>query len=118
MSQHGSRIVAVRNGAQFAGILTSDDISEVFQVVGAAMEGRRRHQPPAAPITWRRRPRWTHGRIHRTYCKLLERQIQGRFRTDSGLVRDIHGRKHGQKPAETEGNTPASIAPEQEKKNG
>jgi stage IV sporulation protein FB len=49
MSQRGSRIVAVREGTQFLGIITNDDISEVFQVVGAAMEGRQRRQPPAAP---------------------------------------------------------------------
>jgi Zn-dependent protease len=49
MSQSGSRVVAVRDGTQFLGIITNDDIGEVFQVVGAAMEGRRRHQPPATP---------------------------------------------------------------------
>jgi stage IV sporulation protein FB len=49
MSQRGSRIVAVRDGVQFLGIITSDDISEVFQVVGAAIEGRQRHQPPTKP---------------------------------------------------------------------
>lgn len=49
MSQRGSRVVAVREGEQFLGILTSDDISEVFQVMGAAMEGRQRRQPPAPP---------------------------------------------------------------------
>jgi stage IV sporulation protein FB len=49
MSQSGSRIVAVREGTQFLGIITNDDIGEVFQVVGAAMEGRQRRQPPAAP---------------------------------------------------------------------
>jgi stage IV sporulation protein FB len=48
MSQRGSRIVAVREGTQFLGLITNDDISEVFQVVGAAMEGRQRRQPPSA----------------------------------------------------------------------
>jgi Zn-dependent protease/predicted transcriptional regulator len=49
MSQRGSRIVAVRDGTQFLGIITSDDVSEVFQVVGAAIEGRQRRQPPTTP---------------------------------------------------------------------
>jgi Zn-dependent protease/predicted transcriptional regulator len=49
MSQRGSRIVAVRDGTQFLGIITSDDVSEVFQVVGAAIEGRQRRQPPTKP---------------------------------------------------------------------
>ncbi len=49
MSQQGSRIVAVRDGVQFLGIITSDDISEVFQVVGAAIEGRQRRHPPTKP---------------------------------------------------------------------
>jgi stage IV sporulation protein FB len=49
MSERGSRLVAVREGTQFLGIITSEDITEVFQVVGAAVEGRQRRQPPAAP---------------------------------------------------------------------
>lgn len=49
MSQRGSRIVAVREDERFLGIITSDDISEVFQVVGAAMEGRSRRNPPSPP---------------------------------------------------------------------
>lgn len=48
MSQRGSSVVAVREGTQFLGIITSEDISEVFKVVGAVMEGRQRRQPPAA----------------------------------------------------------------------
>jgi stage IV sporulation protein FB len=49
MSQRGSRVVAVRDGMQFLGLITNDDISEVFQVMGAAIEGRQRRQPPAPP---------------------------------------------------------------------
>ena len=49
MSQRGSRIVAVREGTQFLGIISSEDMSEVFQVMGAALEGKQRRQPPAAP---------------------------------------------------------------------
>jgi stage IV sporulation protein FB len=51
MSQRGSRVVAVRDGTQFLGLITNDDISEVFQVMGAAIEGRQRRQPPAPPAT-------------------------------------------------------------------
>lgn len=49
MSQRGSRIVAVREGTQFLGIITNDDIGEVFQVMGAAIEGKQRRQPPSSP---------------------------------------------------------------------
>lgn len=95
MSQHGSRVVAVRDGAQFAGILTSEDISEVFQVVGAAMEGRRRHQPaaaasPTAPATLD------------TWAETPDAPAAGRA-ADPGI--------------EPGPNTPANIAPEQEQKN-
>ncbi len=51
MAQRGSRIMAVREGTQFLGVISMDDISEVFQVVGAAMEGRQRRQPPGAAAT-------------------------------------------------------------------
>ena len=46
MSQSGSRVVAVADQERVLGIITSDDISEVFQVMGAAMEGRAQHQGP------------------------------------------------------------------------
>jgi stage IV sporulation protein FB len=49
MSLRGSRVVAVRDGMQFLGIITNDDIGEVFQVVGAALEGKQRRQPPSSP---------------------------------------------------------------------
>jgi stage IV sporulation protein FB len=49
MSQRGARLVAVREGTQFLGIITSEDITEVFQVVGAATEGKKRRQGPATP---------------------------------------------------------------------
>lgn len=47
MSRTGSRVVAVATQDQVLGIITSDDISEVFQVMGAALESRR--QPPTPP---------------------------------------------------------------------
>ncbi len=40
MSQSGSRVVAVAEQGQVLGIITSDDISEVFQVMGAMLERR------------------------------------------------------------------------------
>lgn len=47
MSSTGSRVVAVATQDQVLGIITSDDISEVFQVMGAALEAGR--QPPTPP---------------------------------------------------------------------
>lgn len=47
MSRTGSRVVAVATQEQVLGIITSDDISEVFQVMGAALQAGR--QPPASP---------------------------------------------------------------------
>ncbi|MBW7883065.1 MAG: site-2 protease family protein [Caldilineaceae bacterium] len=50
MGQSGSRVVAVKEGHQFLGVITNDDIAEVFQVMGAAIEGRdRRVTPPTQP---------------------------------------------------------------------
>lgn len=40
MSQTGSRVVAIVDHGDVLGIITSDDISEVFQVMGAAMASR------------------------------------------------------------------------------
>lgn len=49
MGQSGSRVIAVADHGQVLGIITADDISEVFQVMSAAMEGTdQRPQPPAA----------------------------------------------------------------------
>ena len=45
MSQSGSRVVAISDHGDVLGIITSDDIAEVFQVMGAALE--KRPQPPA-----------------------------------------------------------------------
>jgi len=38
MAQHASRVVAVFDQQDFQGLITIDDLTEVFQVVGAAME--------------------------------------------------------------------------------
>jgi stage IV sporulation protein FB len=46
MSQSGSRVVAIVDHGDVLGIITSDDISEVFQVMGAAMTNR--SQAPTA----------------------------------------------------------------------
>lgn len=48
MSQHGSRLVAVKESGRFLGLITADDISEVFQVM-AAMLDRAERRPPGAP---------------------------------------------------------------------
>lgn len=56
LEQH-SRVVAVREGREFLGLITLDDISEVVQVMGATQErmatrtdaGDRPAAPPAAP---------------------------------------------------------------------
>ena len=37
MATTGSRVVAVKNGAEFMGLITLEDITEVFQVMGATM---------------------------------------------------------------------------------
>jgi predicted transcriptional regulator len=38
MSQSGSRVVAVTAQGETLGLITNDDIAEVFQVMGALME--------------------------------------------------------------------------------
>lgn len=48
MSQSGSSVVAVAEYGEVLGIITSDDISEVFQVMGAVMQNR--PQPPSAQV--------------------------------------------------------------------
>ncbi|MEZ4675694.1 MAG: site-2 protease family protein [Caldilineaceae bacterium] len=42
----GSRVVAVKDGDQFLGLLTIDDITEVFQVYGAKLAGANRPHTP------------------------------------------------------------------------
>ncbi|MEM7133554.1 MAG: site-2 protease family protein [Chloroflexota bacterium] len=46
MANSGSRVVAIRQNRQFAGLISTDDISEVFQVMGAAQ--RRKERKPEA----------------------------------------------------------------------
>jgi CBS domain-containing protein len=60
MSRTGSRVVAVERENQVLGIITSDDISEVFQVMGAALQAGR--QPPAPPANRTETPE-THGYV-------------------------------------------------------
>ena len=48
MAQSGGRVVAVKEGANFLGIITNDDITEVFQLVDASLDNEKR-QPPARP---------------------------------------------------------------------
>ncbi len=49
MVSGGGRVVAVKDGTQFLGLLTIDDITEVFQVYGAKLAGT--HKPPTAGST-------------------------------------------------------------------
>lgn len=42
----GSRVVAIKRAGEFMGLLTLDDISEVFQIYGAKLAGTP-HQPPS-----------------------------------------------------------------------
>jgi stage IV sporulation protein FB len=46
MIQSGSRVVAIKDNQTFLGLLTLDDISEVFQVIGAKLDGKSQRQPP------------------------------------------------------------------------
>jgi stage IV sporulation protein FB len=46
MAGNGSRVVAVKNGTQFLGLITLEDINEVFQVMSAQMTGSGRSTPP------------------------------------------------------------------------
>lgn len=48
MVQGGGRVVAVKEKAEFLGLLTIDDITEVFQVYGAKLEGSNRGGGPDA----------------------------------------------------------------------
>ncbi len=54
MTETGSRDVAIKDGNNFLGLITIDDINEVFQVVGAALSnnvnpsGGTQAQPPAS----------------------------------------------------------------------
>lgn len=46
MATGGSRVVAVKNGAEFMGLITIEDITEVFQVMGASMTKTGQPTPP------------------------------------------------------------------------
>ncbi|MCC6165978.1 MAG: site-2 protease family protein [Caldilineaceae bacterium] len=46
MATSASRVVAVKQQTQFLGIITLDDLSEVFNVLGAALAGGDRPTPP------------------------------------------------------------------------
>lgn len=48
MAANGSRVVAVKDGGMFRGLITLDDITEVFQVMGASMTKTGQPTPPAA----------------------------------------------------------------------
>lgn len=46
MATNGSRVVAVKNGSEFMGLITTEDINEVFQVMGASMTKSGQTTPP------------------------------------------------------------------------
>lgn len=45
----GSRVAAIKENQNFLGLITLDDISELFQVIGAKLAGPSRNQPPGQP---------------------------------------------------------------------
>ena len=50
MAQSGGRVVAVQDGPDFLGVITSDDIAEVFQIVDATLDNEQRHPPPPSTV--------------------------------------------------------------------
>jgi stage IV sporulation protein FB len=48
MASTGSRVVAVKNQHEFLGLITLEDINEVFQVMGATMSKTGRPTPPSS----------------------------------------------------------------------
>jgi CBS domain-containing protein len=48
MASGGSRVVAVKSGQEFLGLITLEDINEVFQVMGATMSKTGQPRPPSA----------------------------------------------------------------------
>jgi Zn-dependent protease/predicted transcriptional regulator len=48
MATSGSRVVAVKNGQDFMGLITLEDINEVFQVMGASMSRTGQPLPPSS----------------------------------------------------------------------
>ncbi len=51
MASQGTRVVAVKNQQEFLGLITMDDIIEVFQVMGASMTRTGEPAPPSAPVS-------------------------------------------------------------------
>jgi stage IV sporulation protein FB len=49
MAQSGGRVVAVFEGSDFLGIITNEDIAEVFQIVDATQENAQPRPPDGAP---------------------------------------------------------------------
>jgi CBS domain containing-hemolysin-like protein len=47
MATGGSRVVAVKNGGEFMGLITLEDINEVFQVMGASISKTGKPTPPS-----------------------------------------------------------------------
>ncbi len=49
MAQSGGHVVAVYEGPDFLGIITNEDIAEVFQIVDATQDNEQRRPPAGAP---------------------------------------------------------------------
>lgn len=50
MAQSGGHVVAVYEGPDFLGIITNEDIAEVFQIVDATQDNEQRRPPAGAPV--------------------------------------------------------------------
>jgi CBS domain containing-hemolysin-like protein len=51
MMSAGSRVAAIKENQNFLGLITLDDITELFQVIGAKLASASRNQPPGQPAT-------------------------------------------------------------------
>jgi stage IV sporulation protein FB len=50
MAETGSRVVVVKRGGEFLGLLNTDDVNEIFHVKRAAMDRRGEYPPEAPPL--------------------------------------------------------------------
>lgn len=50
MAETGSRVVVVKHNGEFLGLLNTDDVNEVFHVMGAAMARRDEYPPEPPPL--------------------------------------------------------------------
>jgi stage IV sporulation protein FB len=50
MAETGSRVVAVKRGSEFLGLINTDDVNEVFHVMRATMDRRGEYPPEPPPV--------------------------------------------------------------------